>query len=123
MCKLSEIKHGAVFMCELPRNENVKHSQNGVRPVILTSNNMNLKTSPCIHILPISTRLGKCNGKGLPTHKKLHADFLSRQSICLGEQLMMISKDTLLKTGRYLGTLDSEDLATVKEALKIQLAL
>jgi mRNA-degrading endonuclease toxin of MazEF toxin-antitoxin module len=67
--------------------------------------------------------MGKCNGKGLPTHKKLHADFLSRQSICLGEQLMMISKDTLLKTGRYLGTLDSEDLATVKEALKIQLAL
>jgi mRNA-degrading endonuclease toxin of MazEF toxin-antitoxin module len=122
MCKLSEMKHGAVFMCELPRNENVKHSQIGVRPVILASNNMNIKTSPCIHIIPISTRLDKCKGKGLPTHKKLHAEFLSRQSICLGEQLMMISKDTLLR-GRYLGTLDSEDLETVKEALKIQLAL
>lgn len=122
MCKLSEMKHGAVFMCELPKNENVKHSQNGIRPVILASNNMNIKTSPCIHIIPISTKMGKCNGKGLPTHKKLHAEFLSRQSICLGEQLMMISKDTLLK-GRYLGTLDSTDLETVKEALKIQLAL
>ena len=122
MCKLSEMKHGAVFMCELPKNENVKHSQNGIRPVILASNNMNVKTSPCIHIIPISTKMGKCNGKGLPTHKKLHAEFLSRQSICLGEQLMMISKDTLLN-GRYLGTLDSTDLETVKEALKIQLAL
>ena len=36
---------------------------------------------------------------------------------------MSIIGITILKTGRYLGTLDSEDLATVKEAIKIQLAL
>ena len=120
MCKLSEMKHGAVFMCELPRNENVKHSQNGIRPVILTSNNMNLRTSPCIHIVPLTTSGTK---HPLPTHVSVKADFLRERSICLAEQLMQVSKQTLIETGRYLGALSEEDLANVKKALCIQLAL
>ena len=57
MCKLSEIKHGAVFMMEIPRNSDVKHMQSGVRPVLAISNNMNLRTSPCIHIVPLAVVL------------------------------------------------------------------
>lgn len=34
MCKLSEIKHGAVFMMEIPHNPDIKHMQAGVRPVL-----------------------------------------------------------------------------------------
>ena len=41
MCKLSEIKHGAVFMMEIPHNPDIKHMQAGVRPVLAISNNMN----------------------------------------------------------------------------------
>jgi hypothetical protein len=36
---------------------------------------------------------------------------------------MQVSKQTLIETGRYLGSLSEEDLANVKKALCIQLAL
>lgn len=119
MCKLSQIKHGAVFMVDIPRNENVRNMQSGVRPVVAISNNKNLASSPCIHVVPLTTKMCKHR---LPTHVMLHADFLTKKSICLAEQLMQISKD-LVVTGRYIGTLSDEDLSKVKNALKIQLAL
>ena len=120
MCKLSEIRHGAVVMMELPHNPDIKHMQSGVRPVLAICNNMNLKSSPCIHIVPLTTSGTKHR---LPTHVSLKADFLKKQSLCLVEQLMQVSKQTLIKTGRYLGSLSEEDLANVKKALCIQLAL
>ena len=120
MCQLNQIKHGAVFMMDIPQNSNIKNMQAGVRPVVAISNNMNLKSSPCIHIVPLTTKMTKHK---LPTHVVLHADFLSRKSICLAEQLMQVSKDTLIETGRYLGSLSEEDMSNVKNALKIQLAL
>lgn len=120
MCKLSQIKHGAVFMMEIPHNADNKHMQAGVRPVLAISNNLNLKSSPCIHVVPLTTKM--CKNK-LPTHVLLHADFLAKKSICLAEQLMQISKQNLIETGRYIGTLSDEELARVKDALKIQLAL
>lgn len=120
MCKLSQIKHGAVFMMEIPRNADNTHMQAGVRPVVAISNNKNLASSPCIHVLPLTTKLSKTK---LPTHVLLKTDFLSHTSICLAEQLMQISRQNLLETGRYLGTLSNEELTRVKEALKIQLAI
>ena len=36
---------------------------------------------------------------------------------------MQVSKQTLIETGRYLGSLSDEDLTNVKKAIKIQLAL
>ena len=120
MCKLSKIKHGAVFMMEIARNSDVKHMQSGVRPVLAISNNMNLRTSPCIHIVPLTTSGTK---HPLPTHVSVKADFLRERSICLAEQLMQVSKQTLIETGRYLGSLSDEDLTNVKKAIKIQLAL
>ena len=120
MCKLSEIKHGAVFMMEIPRNSDIKHMQSGVRPVLAISNNMNLRTSPCIHIVPLTTSGTK---HPLPTHVSVEADFLREKSICLVEQLMQVSKQKLIETGRYLGSLSETDLTSVKKAIKIQLAL
>ena len=120
MCKLSEIKHGAVFMMEIPRNSDIKHMQSGVRPVLAISNNMNLRTSPCIHIVPLTTSGTK---HPLPTHVSVETDFLREKSICLVEQLMQVSKQKLIETGRYLGSLSETDLTNVKKAIKIQLAL
>ena len=120
MCKLSEIRHGAVFMMEIPHNPDIKHMQNGVRPVLAISNNFNLKSSQCIHIVPITTSSTKHR---LPTHVSLDADFLRKKSMALAEQLMQVSKQTLIETGRYLGSLSDEDLTNVKKAIKIQLAL
>lgn len=120
MCKLSEIKHGAVFMMEIPHNPDIKHMQAGVRPVLAISNNMNLKSSPCIHIVPLTTSATKHR---LPTHVSLDADFLRKKSMALAEQLMQVSKESLIQSGRYLGTLTEQDLTRVKKALCIQLAL
>ena len=120
MCKLSEIKHGAVFMMEIPHNADIKQMKAGVRPVLGISNNMNLRTSPCIHIVPLTTSNTKHR---LPTHVTVNADFLRQKSLCLVEQLMQVSKQTLIETGRYLGSLSDEDLNNVKNAIKIQLAL
>ena len=120
MCQLSEIKHGAVFMMEIPHNSNIEHMQAGVRPVVAISNNMNLKSSPCIHIIPLTTSSTKHN---IPTHVTVNANFLKQKSMCLVEQLMQVSKQALIETGRYLGSLSEEDLTNVKDAIKIQLAL
>ena len=94
MCKLSEIKHGAVFMMEIPHNPDIKHMQAGVRPVLAISSNMNLKSSPCIHIVPLTTSGTKHR---LPTHVSLKADFLKKQSLCLVEQLMQVSMRSCLR--------------------------
>lgn len=120
MCKASEITHGAVFMMEIPRNADIKHMQAGVRPVLAISNNFNLKSSPCIHIVPITTSATKHR---LPTHVSLDADFLRNKSMALAEQLMQVSKQQLIETGRYLGTVSDSDLNNIKKAIKIQLAL
>lgn len=107
-------------MMDIPHNSDIRSMQSGVRPVVAISNNKNLMSSPCIHIVPLTTKMTKHK---LPTHVVLHADFLARKSICLAEQLMQVSKDTLIETGRYLGSLSDEDLLNVKNAIKIQLAI
>ena len=118
MCPSNQIRHGAVFMMNIPRNSNNKHMQAGYRPVVTISNNFNLSTSPCIHVLPLTTKFTKAK---LPTHVLLKSDFLTKSSICLVEQLMQVSKQNLIETGKYIGTLSAEELAEVKEAVKLQL--
>lgn len=111
------ITHAAVIFAEVPFT--YEHQQYGLRPCLVISNNACCKFSPVVQIVPLTSRVTK---KHLPVHVEVAPAFLSKPSIVLAEQLMLVSRE-ILTAGRLCGTLDDESMSRVHQALKIQLAL
>lgn len=107
-----EYNRGDIFYARIPELENSR-IQAGVRPVIITSNDMALKYSPVVQYIPITTQLKKTN---LPVHVALNTDFL-RPSMALVEQEGCIDKHRLLEK---VGTLSASDMFKIDRAILIQ---
>ena len=112
------VHRGDVFYVQLPK-QNCTSIQAGIRPVVVCSNKACNIHSPVVTVCTISTSKTKHR---IPTHVTLLASEtgLSRDSICLCEQPLSISKSDLLE---YVTTLSEEHMERISDGLRIQLAL
>lgn len=109
----NELKRGDVFWAKLPKLENSR-IQAGVRPVIITSNEMALKHSPVIQYIPVTSEMKKTN---LPVHVGLNNSFFPRPSMALVEQEGCIDKNRLMEK---IGTLSENDMLKIDRAILTQ---
>ena len=116
--KRHTVHRGDVFYVQLPK-QNCTSIQAGIRPVVVCSNKACNIHSPVVTVCTISTSKTKHR---IPTHISLLASEtgLSRDSICLCEQPLSISKSDLLE---YVTTLSEEHMERISDGLRIQLAL
>lgn len=111
-----EIKRGDIYYADL--GIGVGSEQNGIRPVLIVSNDVGNKHSQTIVVVPITAKKGK---PPLPTHIRIDApEILYRESVILAEQIRTIDRKRL---GRYLGTLDSIFMSLADQGIKISLGI
>ena len=111
-------KKGNIYLADIPFNGN---QQAGIRPVIVTQNNKGCYYAPCVHVVPLSTRVDKA--KHLPTHVLIQPseqNGLSKPSVALTENLVSIQKENLI---REFGEIEPMYYNQVAEAIKIHLAI
>jgi mRNA interferase MazF len=110
---IMELKRGDVFWAKLPKLEDSR-IQAGIRPVIITSNEMALKHSPVIQYIPVTTEMKKTN---LPVHVELNSSFFPKQSMALVEQEGCIDKNRLMEK---IGTLSEKEMFKIDRAILMQ---
>lgn len=109
--------YGDIFMARLP--EGTEGSiQNGIRPVLIVSNDLANKHSSVITILPITSSQSKSK---LPTHVEIQDCGLTKRSLILAEQITSLNRKNLQrKMGTIRLTVYEE---RVKKAMAVQLNL
>lgn len=119
MKNTEQIHRGAIFYVDLGQSDGTS-VQAGVRPAVIISNEMANKFSSVVSICGISSRVK--TKASIPTHIFLSAQKtgLKRDSICLCEQPISVSKDKLID---YVTSLSEEDMERVSKGLRIQLSL
>lgn len=108
-------KFGDVFFASLSTDE---HIQGGLRPVIITQNNVGNIHSPTVEIIPMSAQVDKA--KYMPTHTVLIANAtngLSKDSVVLAEQIRTIPVKHLRE---HIGALDRTELTQVARVRRAQ---
>ena len=106
---------GDLYYADLPIMKD-SQVQQGVRPVLIISNDKANKYSPVINVIPLTTCLTKTQ---LPTHVTLIGYGLPKQSVLLAEQILSIDKKKLL--GKIGSVNDESTLAKINRAINIQL--
>lgn len=94
--------------------------QNGIRPVLVISNDKGNKYSPTVIVAPLTSKIKRAD---LPIHTILTKDDdngLELNSVVLLEQLRTLDKTQILYK---IGKICKEDLHNVDNALKISLKL
>ena len=112
----TELRKGQIWYAKLSGMGSV---QNATRPVLVFQNDMASRHSPCVLILPISS---KTNKRSLPTHVFLDKNVgLSVDSVVLCEQITTIDKTQLIN---FTGiTLDKAKMMEVLKGIMIQLGV
>lgn len=114
-----EVKRGQIWIARLEGKGSV---QNGVRPVLVISNNLGNRHSPTVTIVPITSSNTK-KEKALPTHVRLDASKAGLQcdSIAMFEQIQTVPKEQMLN---YVSTVyDSNIIYDIDVALRIQVSI
>ena len=96
--------------------------QGGIRPVLITSNNMCNKHSQVITVVPLSTRI--FSKKNLPTHVFVSAaenKGIERNSLILSEQVTILPITKIINPN--YGEVNEEIMEQVTKALQIQLGM
>jgi len=110
-------KRGDIYYADL--GEFCGSYQNGVRPVVIVSNDVANLYSPMVTIVPLTTQIKK---RGQPTHVLLEyndATGLSRPSMVLCEQVRPLNKSDLRNwVGRVVRT---EAMDRITHALQVQI--
>ena len=107
--------YGDIFYANLPIVID-SQVQQGVRPVIIISNDLNNKYSPVVNVVPLTSRMTK---HPLPTHVKIQGYGLPKPSVILGEQIITIDKKCL---GEKVGTIIDKNMRNkINRALMTQL--
>lgn len=111
------VKRGDIFYADL--SPVVGSEQGGVRPVLIVQNDVGNKFSPTVIAAAITSRQDKNN---LPTHIEVDAKDcgLAKDSVVLLEQVRTIDKKRLREK---MGTLDTNDMGKVNEALTVSFGL
>jgi len=91
--------------------------QDGVRPVLVISNDIGNFHSPTVIIAPLTTK----RKNNLPTHTEISTvSGLDANSITLAEQLRTIDKSRL---GRYIGRICADEQVAIDKAIAISVGL
>lgn len=100
-----------VWLVDIPNA--IGYQQGGVRPVLITSNNVGNRYSPVVEGIPFTT---KKQNKNQPTHAKFKAGEagLSEDSVLLAEQKCTINKSQLIKK---LGRMNHEQVIRAVRAI------
>lgn len=107
---MMDAKYLDIVLADLPKGRG--HVQSGIRPVLVLSNSAANKNSPVITIVPLTSQIKRMD---LKTHVVIHADGLSKTSIALIEQIMVIDKSCVIKKmGAFR---NMQDCAKIKEAI------
>ena len=107
----------SVYLINLGDSDN--NIQNGIRPCICVSNDINNTWSNNIQFVPLTTQ----QKHDLPTHYTLYKknySFLKEDSIVLAEQLNICSIENVV---RFLGRVNNDDICKIKECIKLQFGL
>ena len=106
----NKIVRGSVFIADL--DPTTGSEQNGRRPVVILSNDLNNKYSPTILIAPFTKILKK---RYLPTHILVRkTSYLKYDSLILLEQLRTIDKSRIIA---YKGKLTQTIIADINNKL------
>lgn len=108
-------KFGDIFYANLPIVLG-SQVQQGVRPVLIVSNNMNNKYSNVVTVVPLTSKQSKHR---LPTHVNINGYGLPKPSVILAEQIITLDKKCLMQ---HVGTIiDIPMRQKVQRALMTQL--
>lgn len=108
-------KFGEIYYAKLPIHVNSRIQQ-GIRPVLIVSNDKNNYFSTVISVIPLTSSEAKHN---LPTHVNIIGYGLSKPSIALCEQIMPLDKNRLLEK---VGEINDQELHySIQRAMMIQL--
>lgn len=109
-------KRGEIYLAELPTLTGTS-VQGGKRPVVIVQNDKGNMYSPVITALPITSQ----TKRDMPTHVKIgDNEGLMKESVILGEQILTISKQNLIKK---IGNCSEYKLKQVEMALLVQLGM
>jgi len=112
------IKNLQIWMADLPHIPG-SHVQSGIRPVLIVSNDSGNTFAPIVSAVPLTSRLNKHR---LPTHVRIKAPGLLRESIALCEQILTLDKKASLI--RPIATITNDDTrAALHRAMAIQLGM
>lgn len=111
------IKRGEIYYADL--SPVVGSEQGGVRPVLIVQNDVGNKYSPTVIAAAITSQRDKTN---LPTHIEVDAVNcgLAKDSVVLLEQVRTIDKRRLREK---MGSLDTNDMGKVNQALSVSFGL
>lgn len=118
--KYTDIKWGDIICVDL--SPVVGSEQDGIRPVLVISNNTNNQYAPTITICPMTSSQNKLSKK-LPVHVFMPADAttgLKKDSVVLCEQVKTIDKSKII---RRVGHCSPDFAEMLKKALITQFAL
>lgn len=107
-----EIKRGQIYMADL--NPVIGSEQGGRRPVVIIQNNLGNRFSPTVIVAAITGQVKR----ELPTHTKLTAVGLPKESTALLEQIRTLDKSRLFEK---IGEVSSEEMNRITEALRISI--
>ena len=113
--KTKPILRGDIYYADL--GPTIGSEQDGIRPVLILQNNVGNHYSPTVIVAAITSS----HKKPLPTHVAIRGIHnLDKRSVALLEQIRTIDRSRLQE---WIGSLDSETLGEVDEALKISVGL
>ena len=107
----------SVYLIDLGESGN--NIQEGLRPCICVSNDINNTWSNNVQFIPLTTQYKN----NLPTHYVLRRNnysFLKEDSTVLAEQLNICSIENVV---RFLGRVNKEDIENIKECIRLQFDL
>ena len=110
-----KIMRGEIYYADL--SPVIGSEQGGMRPVLVLQNNVGNKHSPTVIVAVITSRLGKAK---LPTHVKLGASYLAKDSMVLLEQIRTVDKRRLLE---YIGHVTLDEMSTIERALLVSVGI
>lgn len=109
------VKRGEIYFADLAPV--LGSEQGGERPVLILQNDTGNMYSPTTIVAAITSRPKKSNQ---PTHVKITADGLCRESTVLLEQIRTIDKSRL---GDYIGKIDKDTMGKVDHAIITSLGI
>ena len=115
-----KIERGDILICDLGYFPN-SSIQDGVRPVVVVSNNKANQYSPVITVVPLTCRIHK--KRYLPTHLFIHKDDqtgLNRHSMALAEQVTSIDHRSVVSE---VGRVDETVMEEISKAVGVQTGL
>lgn len=109
------MKRGEIYYADL--SPVIGSEQGGLRPVLIIQNDVGNKYSPTTIVAAITSKKDKGE---MPTHVKIKADGLSRESLVLLEQIRTIDKS---RVKERITVLDNDDMKRIDKALAISVVV